>query len=113
MVSSNPPAKRRAVGIVSTTALRLAGGLLDTMYLKTLGLTATSLLILGGLAAGGGLWAQQIAARIPSAAAPPIAIAPAVPLETDAREPRRADPDPVAVQTKADRPKDAARAGAR
>src|SRR5262249_13673708 len=98
-----------AVGIVSTTAVRLAGGLLNTMYLKTLGMAATSLLILGGFAAGGGLWAQQLAARTLPAAGPPTPVAPGIPPEPGTPEPRRADPDPVAVQPKADRPKDAAR----
>ena len=96
-------------GIVSTTAVSLAEGVLNTMYLKTLGQAVTSLLILGGLAASGGLWTQQIRARTSPAPAPPAAVAPAMPAEANTPEPSQRPPDPVAVQTKADRPKDVAR----
>ena len=51
-----------AVGVVSAQAVDLAEGVLNVMFLKKLGLVATSLLILGGLAAGGGVWARQGAA---------------------------------------------------
>jgi RNA polymerase sigma-70 factor (ECF subfamily) len=94
-----------AAGTVSATAVHLAKGVLDTMYLKTLTWTATSVLILSGLAAGGGLWARQIAART----APSTAVAPPVPARTNAPEPSRLDAVRVAEQTKADRSKDAPR----
>jgi RNA polymerase sigma-70 factor (ECF subfamily) len=90
-----------ATGTVSATAVHLAKGVLDTMYLKALGRAATSLLILGGLAAGGGLWTRQIAAR----SAPSTAVVPVIAAEATSR----LDPELVAEQTKADRPKDAAR----
>ena len=62
-----------AVGMVSAQAVVLAEGVLNVMFLKKLGMVATSLVILGGFAAGGGVWARQEAARTSPAPLPPIA----------------------------------------
>ncbi len=63
------------VGVVSTQAVVLAEGVLNMMFIKKLWLVATSLLILGGLAASGGVWARQAAARkAPEAAGVDLAV---------------------------------------
>jgi hypothetical protein len=84
---------------------------LNTMFLKKVGPVATSLLILSGLAASGGLWARQDSAQPtpsqPLSTAPALApaSAPAAPTElTTARL------DPVAVQAQTQTQKKATKA---
>jgi RNA polymerase sigma-70 factor (ECF subfamily) len=93
-----------AAGMVAAQTLILAEGVLHAMFLKKLGLVATSLLILSGLAAGGGLWARPGATPPAPPPARPIAGVTAIPEAVDPTE-----PGPIAVQTKADRPKETAR----
>ncbi len=100
-----------AAGVVrvSASSVALAEGVLMSMFLKKLGLVATSLLILCGLAAGGGLLARQEVAPAFPASAPPTAPALAIPAESDTQKRDPLRPELVAVQTKAERPKDNAR----
>jgi DNA-directed RNA polymerase specialized sigma24 family protein len=91
------------IGLVSAPAVALAEGVLNAMFLKNLGLVATSVLILSGLAAGGVLWARQEAAPASLASAVPTAPAPEIRAESAGMAERGSlDPNPVAVQTKAD-----------
>jgi RNA polymerase sigma factor (sigma-70 family) len=92
-----------AVGMVSAQAVDLAGGVLNVMFIKKLGLVSTSLLILGGLAAGGGVWARQDAARTSPEPVPPIAPVPAISKPSDTPDEGPPRPDLVVLQTKSDR----------
>jgi RNA polymerase sigma-70 factor (ECF subfamily) len=98
-----------AAGIVSATAVSLAKGVLYTMCLKTLGLAATSLLTLSGLAVAGGLWSHEIATRTAPAAAEPPAFTPSIPAEAPTLEPSRFLSEPTPAQKKGDPPKDSTR----
>ncbi len=91
------------VGMVSTQAAVLAEGVLNIMFIKKLGLVAMSLLILGGLAAGGGVWARQESERIAPEVAPPIAPVAEITTESDTPETSLPSPDPLAFQSKSDR----------
>jgi RNA polymerase sigma factor (sigma-70 family) len=97
------------IGMVSVPAVALSEGVLNAMFLKKIGLVATSILMLGGLAAGGVLWARQDGAQAFAAAVAPTAPASAIPMESDQSETGPRDPNPAVVQTKADGPKDSAR----
>jgi RNA polymerase sigma factor (sigma-70 family) len=92
------------VGMVSTQAVVLAEGVIGIMFIKKLGLIASSLLILGGLAAGGGVWARQDAAPM----SPDIA-APAIPKDSDRPEAGVLRVAPVALQAKTGKADDKAR----
>ena len=92
-----------AVGMVSAQAVVLAEGVLNVMFIKKLGLVATSLLILGGLAAGGGVWARQDAARTSAEVAPPIVLGAEIPTDADTPEGGLLRADPLLLQAKTDR----------
>jgi RNA polymerase sigma factor (sigma-70 family) len=98
-----------AIGTVSMPVVFLAEGVLNAMYLKKVGLIATSLLFLSGLAAGGVLWPRQDLPEVSPALAAPTSPTQGIPAEPAAPETGTPNPNPVAVQTKADRPKDSAR----
>ncbi len=79
------------------------------MFLKKVGMVATSVLILGGSVIAGGLWVRPEAAQTSPAPSPRSAPAPAVPPKSHTPEREPLHPDPVAVQNKADRPDDGPR----
>ncbi len=98
-----------AVGIASAPALVLAEGVLNTMFLKKLGMVATSVVILGGFVVAGGLWARPEAARTSPAPLPPSALPAAVPPKSNPPEREPLHPDLFVVQAKAERPDDGPR----
>jgi RNA polymerase sigma factor (sigma-70 family) len=91
------------VGMVSAQAVALAEGVLHIMFIKKLGLIATSLLFLGGLAAGGGVWARQAAAPTSPDRDPPAAPVPAISKPSDPPEVGLPQTDPLVLQAKTDR----------
>ncbi len=82
-----------AAGMVSAQTVALAEGVLRAMFLKKLGWVAVSLMILGGLAVGGGVWASQgVKQTVPDRVPPPMPSPPiSAELGTPARGPEPGD----------------------